>query len=648
MAKDFEYSFETSEGWTGATLPGNVPPGWDGHPGSTDRNFVTSSEARAGSQSLQMHYTDLNTGSGPFIDRQFTGKDSVYVAFWYKCSSGFQTSPAHTKIMACSPGVYPSVWCGMGLGGPKVLDLVLQGAYDTTDSQNLYSSASLVDNTWTRIIYLLQMNTPGQANGSLQLFVDGVRKLNVTGRQLRGPTPTSTSWAGPCPSTAVWNICRFYQERGIGDTYYDVFSVSPDYPDAGGGGGDVTPPPVPNAPTITSGGSLPAVYTWSAVADPGDLAGYNIYRKEEACAGAAPTFIAAVGNVLTYTDTTIPNATATICVKIASRDTSGNVSALSTGTAQALTPFSEPTLTPVYSDPFTRANSASLGANWTAGYTPDDSPAIVSNTVQVAQLNNDCMATHIGSLTGDQYVDVKLTLPTATTVLRAPGVFLRANAVTKSGMSARVLCWTSSPLVRIDKWANGSSVVLGSVAYSWVSGNILRFWASGTTYRVYSVDAATSIATLLLSVTDPDYNSGRAGIISVALTGAATTDHSIDDFVSGNLTANVGESFAHVASVHTDATGADITFTGLAHKVRYWNDLHVQSAPVEITGLGGVTSYRLTKTWEATVTFACFEAQGSDGVWETAVLSSNYICAGVTPGTTDITPPAAPTGLAVR
>ena len=99
---------------------------------------------------------------------------------------------------------------------------------------------------------------------------------------------------------------------------------------------DTTPPPVPVAPAVPSVG-LPATYTWPAVINPGDLAGYNVYRKTEACNGPTPTsLIATLGNVLTYQDTTIPLTAAFICVQIASRDITGNVSALSTGTDEVI------------------------------------------------------------------------------------------------------------------------------------------------------------------------------------------------------------------------------------------------------------------------------------------------------------------------
>jgi len=105
--------------------------------------------------------------------------------------------------------------------------------------------------------------------------------------------------------------------------------------------------------------------------------------------------------------------------------------------------------------------------------------------------------------------------------------------------------------------------------------------------------------------------------------------------------------FAHMASVVTDSSGADLTFTGLAAKIRYWNDITPRTSAVEVTGLGGVTAYRLVKTWESTVSWVCLAAQGSDGVWEDDVDVNRYLCTGVTPSTGDTTPPDPPTGLTI-
>lgn len=104
---------------------------------------------------------------------------------------------------------------------------------------------------------------------------------------------------------------------------------------------------------------------------------------------------------------------------------------------------------------------------------------------------------------------------------------------------------------------------------------------------------------------------------------------------------------ASIASIVSDATGADITFTGSAYAIRYWDDLHPRVSPVTVSGLGGVSSYRLSKVWEAEITFVCMEAQDVDGTWQSFIDSNSYLCTSVTPGGApgDTTAPAVPTNL---
>ena len=302
--------------------------------------------------------------------------------------------------------------------------------------------------TWTCFEWRIKANDPpGTANGELQTWVNNVQTFLRTDISWRGPGNNSyldffhfyRQNGGPAQGDEADGIAHIWFDRvAIGNTRIGL---------VGGPAPDTTPPPVPSAPTITSGTGLPATYQWPAVTNPGDLAGYNIYRRIGTCGGGgSDIFVGAVANVLTYTDTTIPAGTTDICVKIASRDTSGNVSALSTGAGVTLVPVSQDT-------------------------------------------------------------------------------------------------------------------------------------------------------------------------------------------------------FANVNTITVDTTGADITFLGLAHKLRYWNDLHPRGSEVELAGLGSVATYRLSKVWEPTISYVCMEAQGADGIWETTKVPASYLCKAVTPGSADTTPPATPVGL---
>lgn len=72
-----------------------------------------------------------------------------------------------------------------------------------------------------------KMNTPGVANGVLQLYVDGTLYINATTVEFRGPTPTSVCGQPtyPCSSNARWGHSLMYVQGGLGIRYYDRFSL---------------------------------------------------------------------------------------------------------------------------------------------------------------------------------------------------------------------------------------------------------------------------------------------------------------------------------------------------------------------------------------------------------------------------------------
>jgi hypothetical protein len=386
------------------------------------------------------------------------------------------------------------------------------------------------------------------------------------------------------------------------------------------------------------------VVNWTAVSDPGDLAGYNYYRGVD---GATPSLIAILGNVVTYTDTTIPSTATSIVAKVASRDTTGNLSAQSTGLTVALTSAAVSTPFELAADTFDRTNNPTgLGTLWDAGYTGLQAFQIVSNVAEPINTTNSLETYNGISAPNNQYVQITLTTVDDTHSNNMGAVLRFANAPTASGYVLHARTGASSGFyTRFLKFTAGSSALLDTETTSpWVAGDIFEARAEGTTLSVYRI--RSGVRTLIKAVTDSTYTSGKTGLFA----GIANlpADVQLNNFSTGRLdAAAAADTFAHVTSVVTDANGADITFTGSAYKVRYSNDLHSAGSPVEVTGLGGVSTYRLAKVWEPTISFACFEAQGSDGVWETAINPSNYVCATVVPGTVDTTAPATPTGLTV-
>ncbi len=428
---------EAEPGNTGYTLPSGAMV-FD-----TVVKFSGSASIRYNFPSVCYPDASAQNNCGGFADRQFTPTEQLYRRVYVRFSPGFTPSDVFTKMFRSDTWGIVSNWWTIGSNNFQFKvhnQSVLINGVGNLETQTVPTSFSFGTGQWYCVETREKLNTPGQLDGEVQVWIDGVQYLLATGLYHRQPGDTS-----------MFYNHRLYRQTGIGSIWFDRIAVGASRIGclgAGGGGGDTTPPPVPTAPTVPST-NLPATYNWTAVTNPGDLEGYNIYRKLEACSGgAALTLLVTLGNVLTYTDTTIPVDTTAICVKVASRDTSQNVSAQSAGTTETLTP---------------------------------PSPILLS----------------------------------------------------------------------------------------------------------------------------------------------------------------------HVVGLTTDPAGADLTFSGAAYKYRYWYDL-TENSKIEVVGIGGNTSARLNKVWEAQVTFMCAEAQGSSGVWETDDDPASYRCTGVTPGNSDTTAPATPTGFEVE
>lgn len=254
-----------------------------------------------------------------------SGQFEAYVLASTKMVEGLSTkSPTSTN--------YARLWYGFGHFGiaNKNLFVTVENVPSPGHSTEFWSNPNFAfqDNRWYCIETHTGMNTPTVANGTLDVWIDGVLYVHSS----------AVNWRNSGTDTgALWQEWQTIRQGGRGNVWYDDISVGDTRIGCGSTPSDTTPPPVPNAPTIPTTG-LPATVNWSAVSNAaGDLAGYNYYRKLEACSGSlSMVLIATLSNVLTYDDVSVPGATAQICAKIASRDNSGNVSAQSTGTDEIL------------------------------------------------------------------------------------------------------------------------------------------------------------------------------------------------------------------------------------------------------------------------------------------------------------------------
>ncbi len=146
----------------------------------------------------------LPGGSSPAItERAFpgAGKTTLYVATWMKLSSNFVGHPTGTNKMVhfVINGSNRLFLQARGIGaGALVPSFGLQGlaapyfdgVSQTATAVNLLpnvGNAAINRGQWQRYEIVLVGNTPGIANGSAQLWIDGVRVLNYSGIMFAAP-----------------------------------------------------------------------------------------------------------------------------------------------------------------------------------------------------------------------------------------------------------------------------------------------------------------------------------------------------------------------------------------------------------------------------------------------------------------------------
>jgi hypothetical protein len=81
----------------------------------------------------------------------------------------------------------------------------------------------------------------------------------------------------------------------------------------------------------------------------------------------------------------------------------------------------------------------------------------------------------------------------------------------------------------------GDANLASDFSVIWAAGDKLRCEAQGTTLRLYRIPAGTTAETLLLSTTDSEWISGRAGILMWMGTGGDLSQATVDDFLMGEF-----------------------------------------------------------------------------------------------------------------
>lgn len=187
---------------------------------------ISSDHAVAGSHSLKLHYSDLEVGGGPWIQRTFPEMHHYFIKYHIRFSPGFIRSNISTKWLygPRPPQNSPGPGC-------LIVQIATQGPYFTCqgakydfphgfyaigfDKQNGYSTTGPIsDDQWIEVEYEVDIGTLNKADGVMRYWKDG---------QLIGE---NTAVPLNVDGVKDFHDIAFYQERGIGDIYYDNVILS--------------------------------------------------------------------------------------------------------------------------------------------------------------------------------------------------------------------------------------------------------------------------------------------------------------------------------------------------------------------------------------------------------------------------------------
>ena len=189
----------------------------------------------SGNASIRLNYPvnclqGPTTGSqcGGAIGRQFPPSLSVYKRVYFRMSGlgptttpdgKFQTSlTAFTKLLKGQSEVVGELnarhWWTIGCCGSKNFMITMEHVPEFPNATNAYSNITFQDNRWYCIETHEVMNTPGEANGLAEAWVDGVKVLTKTG----------VIWQR-VGTNHMWREFAIIRQEGHGNTWYDRFAA---------------------------------------------------------------------------------------------------------------------------------------------------------------------------------------------------------------------------------------------------------------------------------------------------------------------------------------------------------------------------------------------------------------------------------------
>lgn len=180
-----------------------------------------TTEKMSGNGSVRLNYpsscypdASAQVNCGGYMDRAFQATEKLFRRFYIKLSAGFIISDVFTKIMRSDTSGPNSNWWVLGCCGKNEFLVSAQNVPTIMSATNFGTSAKLQSNRWYCIETYEHLNSPGDANGISQAWVDGIQVMNQSGIKYRQTGDTS-----------LFNNNRLYRQTGSGYIWYDRVAV---------------------------------------------------------------------------------------------------------------------------------------------------------------------------------------------------------------------------------------------------------------------------------------------------------------------------------------------------------------------------------------------------------------------------------------
>lgn len=331
------------------------------------------------------------------------------------------------------------------------------------------------------------------------------------------------------------------------------------------------------------------------------------------------TVPASNGTAGSYVDNTLAaNTTYNWC--IANADAAGNQSACVLAGSGATTGTTYRRIQ--FIDNFDRADNTDLNASWDAGYTAVNNAKIVSNRVRSTVVNTDSVETYNGFSGADTWA--QYTVPTLTGAVQANvNVLVRFAA---PGQLNGYICTTNvnaAHTFSIYKVVNSVYTELSfNNTATYQASDIYRCEAEGTTIRFFQVRGTAE--TLLTSVTDATFASGRTGLQIFITAAGSLVNAELDNFAMGDFT-STPPTPPTIDSVTVDPTGANVVWnlTTPPTKIRVDCGTNSQAYLNDIVPIASFPGGRYTYPWPDGLTYCGFHAINNLDV-ETTLPTTTY------------------------